>query len=110
LGLGATVAAQGALVRNLGGAAAQGYRPSLFSILSAPRIFAGAPMPVKVASVVTTGTVMLANKVGNTASPSEMAQLGKEYLQQPFERCSDYVMNKMFGGGPPPPPPGGTAT
>lgn len=73
--------AKAAMVRNIGGAAASGYRPSLFGLLFNARSFAGAPAPVKAAALVTLGAGTLVSKVGGLPSPTDVSQ----YMQTKVE-------------------------
>ena len=76
----ATIGAQAKLINALGHGAVNGYRPSIFSVLTAPKIFVGAPPLVKVASLATMGTVAIVHKVGNVPT---LMQTG-DHLAQKF--------------------------
>jgi hypothetical protein len=79
--VGATTAGQAAIIRNIGGAAAAGYRPSLPSLLFNARTYMGAPAPVRAASLVTLGaTALLMHAIGRP-SPSQTRQ----YMQSKVE-------------------------
>ncbi|HSC79926.1 MAG TPA: hypothetical protein VLC08_06215 [Chitinolyticbacter sp.] len=84
VGTGGVLAAQGALVRGMGGPAASGFQTGVGSMArsGARQAFMAAPMPVKAASAVMMGAGLLASQPIQGASSA--FSLAREHLGKYF--------------------------